>query len=256
MSALVLFPLRVAERNVVAYRRMPMVFLSAMFEPVIFLFGLGVGLGKLVGDVEWAGQTITYAQFVAPGLVATSAMNGAVFEMSFNFYFKLKEAGTFESMLATPLSIKHVVDGEMAWATVRGGLYAAVFCLVMVGYGLVESWWAVCIPLVAVLVGLAFAALGSFGTTYVRSWQDFDLLFLITQPLFLFSTTFFALEVYPEWARPLVQATPLYHGVDLMRDLARGTVDLSALGHVLYLVVLIVVARRLTNARLTKTLLV
>ncbi len=256
MSAVVLFPLRVAERNVVAYRRMPVVFLSAMFEPIIFLFGLGVGLGMLVGDVEWAGETITYAQFVAPGLVATSAMNGAVFEMSFNFYFKLNESGTFKAMLFSPLSIKHVVDGEMLWATVRGGLYAGVFCIVMVVFGLVASWWAMFIPPVAMLIGLTFAALGSFGTTFVRSWQDFDLLFLITQPLFLFSTTFFALEVYPEWARPIVQATPLYHGVDLIRDLARGTVDISALGHVVYLVVLLVIARRLTNARLVKSLMV
>ena len=256
MSALILFPLRVAERNVVFYRRAPVVFLSAMFEPVIFLFGLGVGLGKLVGEVEWAGETITYAQFVAPGLVATSAMNGAVFEMSFNFYFKLKEAGTFESMLATPLSIRDVVDGEMLWATVRGGLYSIVFCLVMVAFGLVASWWALLIPVVALLVGLAFSALGSLGTTFVRNWQDFDLLFLILQPLFLFSTTFFALDVYPPWVRPIVQATPLYHGVDLIRDMARGTVDVSAFGHVLYLLVVIVVARHLTNIRLVKTLLV
>ncbi|MEM9651873.1 MAG: ABC transporter permease [Actinomycetota bacterium] len=256
MTALVLLPLRVTERNVVAYRRMPMVFLSAMFEPVIFLFGLGVGLGTLVGDVEWAGDTITYAQFVAPGLVATSAMNGAVFEMSFNFYFKLKEAGTFDAMLATPLSIRHVVDGEIAWATLRGLLYSIVFCFVMLAFGLIASWWALFIPLVALLIGLAFAALGSFGTTFVRNWQDFDLLFLVTQPLFLLSTTFFALEVYPDWARPIVQATPLYHGVDLIRDLARGTVDVSALGHVAYLVILTVVARRLTTRRLVRTLLV
>ena len=217
---------------------------------------MGVGLGKLVGDIEWAGETITYAQFVAPGLVATSAMNGAVFEMSFNFYFKLKEAGTFESMLATPLSIRHVVDGEMLWATIRGALYSVVFCLVMLAFGLLASWWAVFIPLVALLVGLAFSALGSLGTTYVRNWQDFDLLFLILQPLFLFSTTFFALEVYPPWVRPIVQATPLYHGVDLIRDLARGTVDASAFGHVLYLVAVMVVARWFTNRRLTTTLLV
>lgn len=233
-----------------------MVFFSAMLEPIIFLFGLGVGLERLVGDVEWAGEAITYSQFVAPGLMATTAMNGAVFEMSFNFYFKLKEAGTFQAMLATPLSIRHVVDGEIAWATIRGLLYSIVFCFVMLGFGLIASWWAVCIPLVAVLIGLAFAALGSLGTTFVRNWQDFDLLFLITQPLFLMSTTFFALEVYPAWARPIVQATPLYHGVDLIRDLARGTVDVSAFGHVAYLVILTVIARRLTTARLARTLLV
>lgn len=256
MTAAVLFPWRVAERNIVSYRRIPMVFFSAMFEPIIFLFGLGVGLGKLVGEVEWGGEAITYAQFVAPGLVAVSAMNGAIFEMSFNFYFKLKEAGTFEAMLVTPLSIRHIVDGEMAWAMLRGGLYSVTFVLVMLVFDLLASWWAVLIPFAALLIGLAFAALGALGTTYARNWQDFDLLFLVTQPLFLLSTTFFLLDVYPTWARPIVQATPLYHGVELVRDLARGTVDVTAFGHILYLVVMTVVARRLMTARLVKTLLV
>jgi lipooligosaccharide transport system permease protein len=256
MTAAVLLPLRVVERNVVAYRRIPIVLLSAMFEPFIFLFGLGIGLGKLIDEVQWGGETLTYAEFVAPALIATSAMNGAIFEMSFNFYFKLKEAGTFDAMLVTPLSIRHIVDGEMGWAMIRGGLYSVVFCLVMLAFGLLASWWALLIPFAALLIGLTFAALGSLGTTFVRNWQDFDLLFLITQPLFLLSTTFFTLDVYPTWARPIVQATPLYHGVELMRDLARGTVDVSDIGHVLYLVVVAVIARRLMTARLAKTLLV
>lgn len=256
MTALILLPMRVAERNVVAYRRMPLVFLSAMFEPVIFLFGLGVGLGKLIDEVQWGGETLTYAQFVAPALVATSAMNGALFEMSFNFYFKLKEAGTFDAMLVTPLSIRQIVDGEMAWAVMRGGLYSITFCFVMVWFDLLASWWAVLIPLVALLIGMTFAALGSLGTTYVRSWQDFDLMFLFTQPLFLLSTTFFALDVYPTWARPIVQATPLYHGVELMRNLARGTIGLSDIWHVVYLLALAAIARKLMTDRLAKTLLV
>jgi len=254
MTAALFAPWRVFERNIVHYRRQPMILLSAVFEPFIFLFGLGIGLGQIVGDVEWNGESLTYAQFVAPALVATSAMNGSLFEMSFNFYFKLKEAGTYEAMLATPLRLSNIVDGELGWAMARGGIYSVVFVIALALFGLLASWWAVFIPFVALLVGLGFASAGSLATTWVRTWQDFDLMFLVTQPLFLLSTTFFALDVYPEWCRPIVQATPLYHGVDLIRDLARGTVDISALGHVAYLVGMVVVARLLAMRRLESLL--
>ena len=255
MSSAVLLPLRIVERNLVSYRRTWIILVSAMFEPMFFLFGLGVGLGKLVGAVEWQGDVITYAQFVAPGLVASSAMNGAIFDMTFNFYFKLKESRTYDAILASPLSISHVLDGEMAWAMIRGGIYSITFLGVMFAFGLLASWWALLIPFAALLVGLMFAALGSYGTTYARNWQDFDILFLITQPLFLLSTTFFALDVYPTWLRPVVQATPLYHGVDLIRDLARGTVDSSAFGHVAYMVIATVIARHFVTKRMGKLLL-
>jgi lipooligosaccharide transport system permease protein len=250
-----MLPMRVVERNIVSYRRLWLILFSAMFEPMIFLFGLGVGLGQLVGDVEWNGQVITYAQFVAPGLLASSAMNGAIFDMTFNFYFKLKESRTFDAMLATPLSIGHVMDGEMAWAMMRGGLYSVTFLVVMWVFGLLASWWALLIPFAALLIGLAFAAMGAYGTTYARNWQDFDILFLITQPLFLLSTTFFTLDVYPSWAQPVVQATPLYHGVDLIRDLARGSVALSDMGHVAYLVAATLIARNLVERRMNRLLL-
>ena len=245
-----LLPWRLVERNVIFYKRNPVVLLSAALEPFIFLFGLGVGLGKIVGDVTWAGEVLTYPEFVAPALVASSAMNGALFEMSYNFYFKLKESGTFEAILFTPLRLSHIYDGELVWAMLRGGIYSIVFVVALWVFGLLASPWAVLIPLVALLVGLAFAGLASWATTYVRHWQDFDLFFLVTQPLFLLSTTFFALDVYPEWCRPIVQATPLYHGVDLTRDLARGTVDVSAFGHLGYLVAMVAITRVLAVRRL------
>jgi lipooligosaccharide transport system permease protein len=250
MTAL-LAPWLLVERNMVNYRNVPFVLLSAAFEPFIFLFGLGLGLGEIVGDVQWHGETLTYAQFVAPALVASSAMNGALFEMSYNFYFKLKESGTYDAILTTPLNLTNIIDGELLWAMIRGGLYSVVFVVALWVFGLLASPWAAAIPLVALLVGLAFAGLASYATTFVRTWQDFDLFFLVTQPLFLLSTTFFALDVYPEWCRPIVQATPLYHGVDLIRDLARGTLDISALGHLVYLVAMVVVFRVLAMRRLT-----
>ncbi len=250
-----LMPLRVVERNLFSYRRNWVVLVSGMFEPIFFLFGLGIGLGMLVGDLEWNGEMLTYAEFVAPGLVASSAMNGALFDMTFNFYYKLKESRTFDALLASPLSVRDILNGELSWAMVRGGIYSGSFVFVMLAFGLVASWWAALIPAAALLVGLAFASLGSFGTSFARNWQDLDVLFLITQPLFLLSTTFFTLDVYPGWLQPVVQATPLYHGVDLIRDLARGTVDESAIGHVVYLVVITIIARYFVAKRLHRLLL-
>jgi len=250
MTPLLLAPWLMVERNLVWFRRSPLILLSGALEPFIFLFGLGVGLGAIVGDVEWNGEILTYPEFVAPALVATSAMTGAQFEMSFNFYFKLNESGTFKAILYSPMRLTNIYDGELMWAMLRGGLYSIAFVLAMWAFGLLASAWAILIPFAALLVGLSFAGLASWATTHVRHWQDFDLFFLVTQPLFLLSTTFFSLDVYPEWCRPIVQATPLYQGVDLIRDLARGTVDLSAVGHVAYLVVMLVVTRRLTTRRL------
>lgn len=237
-----LTPFRVVERNVMGYRRSWIVLVSGLFESIFYLFGLGVGLGGLVGDVPWQGESLTYAAFVAPGLVASSAMNGAVFDTTFNFFYKLTEARTFDGMLATPLTMRDILTGEILWAMTRGGIYSAVFLAVMFAYGLVASAWALLILPASLLVAACFAGLGSFCTTFVSSWQDFDLVLLVTQPLFLLSTTFFALDVYPSWAQPLVQATPLYHGVDLIRDLARGTVGTSDLGHVAYLLIVMAVS--------------
>ncbi len=239
----------VVERNLLSYRRTPAVLLSAMFEPFIFLFGLGIGLGKLIDTVEWHGEPIEYAAFVAPGLIAVSAMNGALFEMSFNFYFKLRESRTYDAMLVTPLGLRSVLDGELSWAMIRGGLYSVVFLAALAAFGYLESWWALLIPLAALLIGLSFASIASWATTFVRGWQDFDLFFLATQPLFVLSTTFFAIDVYPDWAHPIVYATPLYHGVDLVRDLARGTVAWSSFGNIAYLLVMAGVGRALATRR-------
>lgn len=249
--SLVAIPARsVLERNLISYRRLWLVIVAGFVEPVFYLLGLGVGLGSLVGDVEVDGTMVEYASFVAPGLLAASAMNGAVFDSTFNFYYKLKYAKTFDAMLHTPLALTDIVLGELAWATVRGGVYAAAFLLITVAFGLVHSWWAVLALPAALMIGIAFAAIGVAATSYMKSWHDFDYIQLVLQPLFLASTTFYALDVYPGWARPIVQATPLYHGVALCRSLMLGAPDIADLGHVAYLAVLGVVGATLARRRL------
>ncbi len=245
----------VFERNVLSYRRLWIIFVAGFVEPVFYLFGLGVGLGALIGDVEIDGRSVEYAAFVAPGLIAASAMNGAVFDATFNFFYKLKYAKTFEAMLTTPLRLVDIVIGETTWAMFRSLVYAAAFLGVAASLGLIESWWAILTIPVALLIGSAFASAGAALTSYMRSWHDFDYIQLVLQPLFLASTTFYPLTVYPGWARPIVQATPLYHGVSLCRNLALGAPGLADLGHLAYLVVMTVIASALARRRLDSLLL-
>lgn len=249
--------LRLVERNVLVYRHSWLVLLSGFFEPLFYLLGIGFGLGALIGAVPGpGGREIPYQLFVAPALLATAAMNGAIVESTFNFFFKLNYNKTFASILSTPLSPGDVATGELLWALMRGGLYALGFMAVLVLFGLAVSPWVILAVPAALLVGLAFGAVGMAATSFMKTWQDFDLIQLVILPLFLFSATFFPLDAYPEALRVIVQLTPLYQGVDLIRSLAVGAISPILLFHVAYLAVmgsggLIVVSRRLDKLLLT-----
>jgi lipooligosaccharide transport system permease protein len=242
---------RLVERNVMVYRRTWLVLLSGFFEPLFYLLGIGLGLGAIIGEVPGPnGQPIPYAVFVAPALLATSAMNGAVYESTFNTFFKLRYAKTYDAILSTPMGVGDVAAGEIGWALIRGGLYAVGFLVVVLVLGLAESPLVVFSVPAALLIGFAFAAVGMAGTTWIRSWQDFDVITLITLPLFLFSATFYPLSAYPPGLQVVVEVTPLYQGVAILRQLATGAIDPTFLVHVAYLAVmgaigLVVVARRL-----------
>ncbi|HET9654667.1 MAG TPA: ABC transporter permease [Kineosporiaceae bacterium] len=244
-------------RNLIAWKHMWPTLVSGFFEPVFYLFSLGIGIGALVGRVDvGGGRSVPYAAFVAPALMASSAMNGAVFDTTGNVFFKLKYARLYESVLSTPLGPRDVAVGEVTWALLRGTGYSVAFLAVMALTGTVTSWWAVLTLPACVLIGLAFAGAGMACTTWMRSWQDMDLVQLAVLPMFLFSATFYPLSTYPASLRWLVEATPLYHGVALTRDLALGTVGPGLLAHVGYLVVLglagvLVSARRLERLLLS-----
>ncbi len=239
------------ERNIYVYRHGWIVILSGFFEPLFYLGSIGFGLGALVGTVNGpGGQPIPYQLFVAPALLASAAMNGAISEGTFNFFFKLRYNKTFDAILSTPLSAGDVAVGELVWALIRGGIYAVAFLLVMLVLGLVVSPWVILALPGAVLIGFAFGAVAMAATSFMRTWQDFDLIQLVVLPMFLFSATFYPLDAYPPALRVIVQLTPLYQGVDLLRSLCVGYIDWTLLVHVVYLAVmgtigLWVVARRL-----------
>ena len=227
------------ERNVTAFRHGWIALVTGFAEPVFYLFSLGIGIGALVRTVTTdAGTTVSYPQFVAPALLAASAMNGAVFDSTFNVFFKLRYARLYDAVLATPLGPRDVAVGEISWSLIRGALYSAAFLVIALLAGAVRSWWAVLALPSAVFIGFAFAAVGMFATTFMRSWVDFDYVTLAVQPMFLFSATFFPLSTYPGALQWVVRATPLYHGVALERALLLGEVGWGVLGHVGYLLVL------------------
>jgi len=244
------------ERNVLVYRRVWLVVVSGFFEPVFYLFAIGVGIGELVGSfVAPDGTVIDYADFVAPALLAASAMNGAIFESTMNIFFKLRYDKVYDAILATPLSPGDIAVGEIGWSLIRGGLYATAFLIVMAVMGLILSPWGVLALPAALLIGFAFAACGMAATTYMRSWQDLDMVTLVTLPLFLFSATFYPLSVYPDWLQVVARLSPLYHGVEIVRACTFGVFDASVIVHVGYLVTMGVIGLAITNRRMATLLL-
>jgi lipooligosaccharide transport system permease protein len=227
---------RIWERNYLVYRRVWKVIVTGFFEPVFYLFSIGIGIGELVPDVTGPGGTpVSYTAFVAPALMAASAMNGVVLETTFNIFFRLKFEKTYDGILTTPMNTRDIAIGEIGSALARGALYSIAFFVVMVLMGLTESWWAILTVPGAILIGFAFGSVGMAATTYMRSWQDFDLVSLVTMPLFLFSATFYPLDVYPPAVQPLIRLSPLYHGNEMLRAFSLGVVDWTLAGHIAFL---------------------
>jgi lipooligosaccharide transport system permease protein len=239
------------ERNLRIFRRAPYVIVSGALEPMFYLLGIGFGLGALVGDLPGPdGRPLPYGVFVAPGLLAASAMNGAMMEATFNFFFKLRYQKTYDAILSTPLAVGDIALGEVIWALMRGTVYAISFIAIAAVLGLIISPLAILAVPVALLIGFAFGAIGMAVSSFMRSWQDFDLVQLATLPMFLFSATFFPADAYPEPIRAVLALTPLYHGVELTRAVMTGIVGPGNLVNVAYLVAmglvgLVIVARRL-----------
>ena len=191
-----------------------------------------------------------YAAFIAPALLAVSAMNGAIFDSTWNVFFKMHFAKIYEGMLATSLGPLDVAFGEIFLALLRGGIYAAGFLIVMQVLGLNLAWTAVLALPAVLLIAFGFASLGMAITSYMKTFQQMDWINFIILPMFLFSATFYPLSVYPQAIQWIIQAFPLWHGVELVRGLTTGALNWAMLGHVAYFVVMIAVGLSFTTRRL------
>jgi lipooligosaccharide transport system permease protein len=247
-------PQRMVERSLMVYRRSWLVLVSGFVEPLFYLMSVQIGFAALIGDIEFEGRVLGYAQFVAPALMAAAAMNGAIFDSTANVFYKLTHAKLYDSVLATPMEVADVALGEISWAMLRGALYSAAFVVVMWALGLTESVWIVMAVPICVLIGFAFAALGMAVTTFLRNWSDFDYIPAVQVPLLLFSATFFPVAQYGQWAWA-VQISPLYHGVVLVRMAAFDQWAWSAVGHIAVLVGIALIGLWITSHRLRTLLL-
>ncbi len=244
------------ERNLLTYRRIWWVYVSGFFEPVLYLWSIGLGVGALVGHTfEVDGHPMSYPVFVAPAMLAAAAMNGAMADSAFNLYFRMHYGKIYDAILATPMRPVEVALGELTFAMMRGASYAAAFLAVMVAMGLTTVGWAIAALPAAVLVGFTFAGLGMALATYLRSWQDFDYIGVVTFVMFLFGGTFAPTTQFPVWVRAVVAVTPLYHGVQLTRGLTTGSPEPSMLLNAGYLAVLAAAGLWVASRRMARLLL-
>ncbi len=250
--------LRMVQRSLMVYRHGWMVIVSGFFEPLFYLLSLGVGLGGMVSDVEG----ISYIAFVAPGLLASSCMNGAISDGFFNIWFKLHYQKTYDGILATPMRVSDVALGELLWALMRGSLYAATFLVLVAVMGevqgpriLLSASALLAFPL-AVIVAASFSAMALLLTTLVSRREQFDYVMgLIVMPMFLFSGIFFPVTQMPAAVRWVFQVVPLYHAVELLRGLTTGHVAPVLLWHLAFLVFAGAAAFVAAMRRLDRTLI-
>lgn len=225
--------------------------LTGVFEPIFYLLALGIGLGSYIGGVEDArGDAIPYAAFIAPALLAVSAMNGAVYDSTWNVFFKMHFGKLYQGMLATSLGPLDVALGEISLALLRGAVYGTTFLLVMQALGLNLSWTALLALPAILVIAFGFASLGMAITSYLKTFQQMDWVQFVMLPMFLFSATFYPITVYPEPIQWVVQAFPLWHGVELVRGLTTGALTWAMLGHLAYYAVMIAVGLAFTTRRL------
>jgi lipooligosaccharide transport system permease protein len=214
---------------------------SSVLAPLFYLGALGYGLGSLVdkhGTASLGG--VSYLAFVAPAILASSAMSSAMNEATYPVFGSVKWNRLYIGAQASPLRPSDIFRGHLLFMIMRIAMNSAIVIVFMCTFGTVKSAWVVLAWPAAVLTGLAFAAPIAAWAITVKSENSFAYVFrFVMMPLMLFSGTYFPLSQLPAWLRPLAYATPLWHGVALCRAFSLGRPDLlGALGHVAYLAVL------------------
>lgn len=228
------------------------VILSGFVEPIFYLLSFGFGVGQLIGGVtDGAGNPVSYAAFIAPALLATSAMNGAIYDSTWNVFFRMHFGKQYQATLATSMGPLDLALGEMAWALLRGLVYAIGFMIVSIPLNLVISPYAIFAIPAALLIAFGFAAVGMAATSYLDSFSQMNWISFFLLPMFLFSGTFYPVSVFPQWLQSVVTCLPLAQAVNLVRDLMLGNITWGLIVPITYFVVMIVAGLIITTKRLT-----
>ena len=223
---------------------------TGFVEPVLFLLAFGYGMGNLVGDVSTGSTTIDYTLFIAPGLLANSAMNGAIYDSTWNVFWKLNESKLYKTMLSTPLGPMDIALGEICWALIRGLVYSLGFLTIVSVLGITPSFWALLAIPAASLVAFGFASFGMAITSYFKTYQQMGFINIILLPMTLFSGSLYPISVYPDWLEKIIMALPLWHGIELVRTFWFGNITADVLVHIAYFVVMIMIGLFVTSRRL------
>lgn len=240
----------IVERNVLLYRHVWWPLVSAVMEPCMYLAAIGVGVGTLIGAIP--GVQVDYASYVAPAILATTAMNAAFNQTSFGVFLRVKLSRTYDAILPTPLSVSDIVLGEIASAMANAAAASLAFLALIAATGLTHSAGILLAVPGTLLIAFAFAAAGLATTTFLRGFADMQWIQLVMLPMYLFATTFYPLSVYPAALRPVVEVLPLYQGIELIREPALGVVGWAALGHAAYLAAFGMLATRVALYRMTR----
>jgi lipooligosaccharide transport system permease protein len=216
--------------------------LSGFVEPVLYLGAFGYGLGNFIGNVQVdSTHSVSYATFLAPALLANSAMNGAMYEATWNVFFKMNFSKLYQGIMATSMGPLDVALGEITACLLRGFVYAVAFMGIMLPLGLIPCWWGGLLAIPAsVFIAFGFASCFLAITSYMKSFQQLDWVSFALLPMLLFSGSFYSLNIYPAPIRILLEALPLHQGVALIRGLTLGQLDYALLGHLAYFTVMAV----------------
>ncbi|MDA8343879.1 MAG: ABC transporter permease [Thermaerobacter sp.] len=221
-------------RNFLAWRKFWRSSILLNFgEPLTNLLALGLGLGAYVTVM----QGVSFLQFIAPGLLAVTSMNAVTFDSGFEGYDRLNSNGVYQSMMTSPLTVPEIVAGEYLWEATRSLLYGAVFFVVVLAFGLVHSAWIALLPIPLLLFGVVFAAPALYVAARAKTHEQLFYYFsLVITPMFMFSGVFFPVQHLPWFVADIIYVLPLYHGVELTRELALGQISLASLWNFLWIV--------------------
>lgn len=216
--------LRVWQRDADVFKSTILVnFIPPLFEPVLYILAFGFGLGRLVGEVSYLGRDIPYLQFMVPGVVAVAVMFWSYFETTYSSFVRMYYQRTFDAIVATPLLVEDVIVGEWLWGTTKAVMASTLMLIMISFFGFLQFPNALLVIPIALLGGLLFAALGLITTALVPQIDSFNIAtFILIFPMFLFSGTFFPIDILPSWAVKIAWVLPLTHISFLLRGACLG----------------------------------
>jgi lipooligosaccharide transport system permease protein len=250
--------LRMVQRNALVYRHVWRGSACMSFlQPTLFLLAMGTGVGSLMsGGVESTLGGVPYLHFLAPGLLAAACMQTATFESSFPVTAKMTWNRNYAAISATPMSVRDIVLGELAWIGFRQLLIATAFFIVMLVFGVPRGWTALLAIPAAMLTGIAFSSVVMGYSATLKSGGDFSVVFrFVITPLFLFSGVFFPIARFPAVLQAVAWLTPLFHAVELVRGLVLGTLQPGTwIIHAAYLILMVGVGTAYSHGTFRKRL--